>query len=217
MTTLPLTAIQRSVKVVSCHQSPLPVTLLSALQVMETATTCTVRLEDYATPEEGAKLMFEDLKRKLQPRVSIATMERHKRHGDPEAAQHEIYLGLHAERFVGGGVYFERINAHLTANDAAVPLIVSGDHGAGKTRSVWELRRRRLHARWRFVLGCSSQRDSHAYAHLPLPCAGLCIAEGLSCVCSLLWGLNITEGLSCLCSLILYLVRVWSVLFPFSL
>jgi hypothetical protein len=102
---------------------------------METASDCTVRLNDYTSPAEGAKLIFEDLKRKLQPRVTIANMERQKRHTDAEAAQHEIYLSLHAERFVGGEAHFAKINEHLSRPETRnVPLVISGDHGAGKTR-----------------------------------------------------------------------------------
>jgi hypothetical protein len=38
-----------------------------------------VRLSDYKTPEEAAKLMFEDLKEKLKPRLALAAMERKQR------------------------------------------------------------------------------------------------------------------------------------------
>ena len=48
--------------------------------MIESGSECKVRLNDYSTPEEAAKLMFEDLKAKLKPRLSLAAMERKQRH-----------------------------------------------------------------------------------------------------------------------------------------
>ena len=92
----------------------MPATVLDqvrVIQVIESGSQCTVRLNDYKTPEEAAKLMFEDLKDKLKPRLSLAAMERKQRygsmwrarivppdlcsrlrHGDSEGGQHEVGL-----------------------------------------------------------------------------------------------------------------------------
>jgi hypothetical protein len=46
---------------------------------MESGSFCLVRKTDYATPEEGARLIYEDLKKKIQPRLALAAMDRKQR------------------------------------------------------------------------------------------------------------------------------------------
>lgn len=120
---------------------------------------CIVK-NDYKTPGEGALLMYEDLKRQLEPRLIIAKLEKQNRLGDPEAAQHEIYASKWARAHFGGGEHMQAINRHFELNNG-LPVVVTGDHGTGKTSLlahwlVLEKPKKKMDFIYHFV-GCSSQ------------------------------------------------------------
>ena len=81
--------------------------------------------------------------------------------GDPEAAQHEIYLSTNSKNYVGGEEQFEILNEFVesTRNHAC---LVNGEPGTGKTSlvSYWINKAKKHWKSAHFILhfvGCSSK------------------------------------------------------------
>jgi hypothetical protein len=94
-------------------ESPEAETKLAALKARCLATkTALCRQEDYKNPEEGARLMYEDLKAKLQPRIDLARADFE--HGDPEQAKHDVFRKNRSKVTYSSYTSFPHLVGHLS-------------------------------------------------------------------------------------------------------
>eukprot|EP01147_Barroeca_monosierra_P008204 gene8204-808_t len=93
---------------------------------------------NYSTPDSGARIIFEQLKRIIMPRLQIEREQHREKFIDPEAAQHDVFMQLKSSALCGNEHYLEDIDGFIKSS-VQVPLIITGTNGVGKSGILAEL------------------------------------------------------------------------------
>ncbi|EDO27032.1 predicted protein, partial [Nematostella vectensis] len=89
----------------------------------------------YATPQEGARLMFETIKKYFNE-VLLAFPAESLKEQDLENVQHDVFLASRlgmGGAYVGGAKYISMIDRHLSTKGQSRPIVVLGNAGSGKS------------------------------------------------------------------------------------
>ncbi|EDO32345.1 predicted protein, partial [Nematostella vectensis] len=101
----------------------------------KTCTTCLAVHMSYATPQEGARLMFETIKKYFNE-VLLAFPAESLKEQDLENVQHDVFLASRlgmGGAYVGGAKYISMIDRHLSTKGQSRPIVVLGNAGDGKS------------------------------------------------------------------------------------
>ncbi|EGD80246.1 hypothetical protein PTSG_10922 [Salpingoeca rosetta] len=128
-------------------------------RVVASASTLRLPCHAYSTPEEGARLMYETVKSILAPRVTLARQANRLKHGDSEAAQHDVYMKLRSDMFLGYENYLDAITQYVNS-ESTTPLVVTGRHGTGKTSLLARWLRSHMEGARKDNVTQSSSKDS---------------------------------------------------------